>query len=598
MRKIGFRIRAAAVLPTNKRRQARWSCWTTRRSLHQAPLQLRIRQPSDAQQRTFVSQLDNSVQYFGLRPAVPLSAEDPPPSLVLSCHGASVEGIGQAASYSPKSWLHLVAPTNRRPYGFDWEDLGRADAMEVLALAKEQLTHDPARVYLTGHSMGGHGAWHLGSLYPDQFAAIGPSAGWVSFASYAARRRGEEDPPSRMEKLLQRGRTIGDPRELAVNLKHHGIYVLHGADDDNVPASQARTMAEVLAPIHHDWDIHEEPGKGHWWSNELDDGGAVCMDWPHMYDMFARHALPPTRSVRTVEFATANPGVSSQCHWLAIEGQLRHHDVSSVEIHTWPNKRRFAGTTQNVAVLKLDLSHFISPGAITVELDGQVLEDIEYPHHRPHLWLAYRDQTWVVIDAPPRSHKGPHRYGALKNEVRNHLLFVYGTNGDEEENESTMDKVRLDAETLWYRGNGSVDMVPDVAFDAASHPDRNVVLYGNADTNSAWSQLLKDSPVQVWRNRIQVGDRTFEGERLATLFLRPRADSDTASVLVISGSGPDGVRLSGKQSLFVPFVRYPDCIVLSGNELDTGTATVEVAGYFGLDWSVEGGEFVWREESE
>jgi len=26
----------------------------------------------------------------------------------------------------------LVAPTNRRPYGYDWEDWGRADALEVL----------------------------------------------------------------------------------------------------------------------------------------------------------------------------------------------------------------------------------------------------------------------------------------------------------------------------------------------------------------------------------------------------------------------------------------------------------------------------------
>ena len=100
--------------------------------------------------------------------------------------------------------------------------------------------------------------------------------------------------------------------------------------------------------------------------------------------------------------------------------------------------------------------------------------------------------------------------------------------------------------------------------------------------------------MQVWRNRIQIGDRTIEGEALATLFLRPRPDSDTASVIAISGTGPSGIRLSYKQSLFVPFVRYPDCIVLSGTELESGAATVEVAGYFGLDWSVDGGEFEWH----
>jgi hypothetical protein len=228
-----------------------------------------------------------------------------------------------------------------------------------------------------------------------------------------------------------------------------------------------------------------------------------------------------------------------------------------------------------------------------VELDGQTLEDIDHPESS-ELWLANRNQEWLVIDAPPRSHKGSHRYGAIKNEIRNRLLFVYGTNGDEQENKLTLDKARLDSETFWYRGNGGVDFVPDVAFDSASYPDRNIVLYGNAETNTAWSQLLKDSPVQVWRNRIQIGDRTIEGEALATLFLRPRPDSDTASVIAISGTGPSGIRLSYKQSLFVPFVRYPDCIVLSGTELESGAATVEVAGYFGLDWSVDGGEFEWH----
>ncbi len=40
---------------------------------------------------------------------------------------------------------------------------------------------DPARVYLTGFSMGGDGVWALGQAHPDQFAALAPvSSDWVS----------------------------------------------------------------------------------------------------------------------------------------------------------------------------------------------------------------------------------------------------------------------------------------------------------------------------------------------------------------------------------------------------------------------------------
>ena len=92
--------------------------------------------------------------------------------------------MNQSASYAPKTWGHVVAPTNRRPYGFNWEEWGRLDALEVLDIVKERYNIDENRIYLTGHSMGGHGVWHIGSLFPDRFAAIGPSAGWISFWTY------------------------------------------------------------------------------------------------------------------------------------------------------------------------------------------------------------------------------------------------------------------------------------------------------------------------------------------------------------------------------------------------------------------------------
>ena len=97
-------------------------------ALHEGATALRIRQPGQAHKTTFISDIDGSVQYYATVPArVPpeVETDGPPPGLVLTLHGASVEGIGQAGSYAAKPWCHIVAPTNRRPYGFDWEDWGR-----------------------------------------------------------------------------------------------------------------------------------------------------------------------------------------------------------------------------------------------------------------------------------------------------------------------------------------------------------------------------------------------------------------------------------------------------------------------------------------
>lgn len=590
IRKVAFRIRGSAPVASGTIEGTLKLQEQTSKYSHNIPLKLDAVNTDQARKVTFISGIDGSVQYFALRTATPLSPYSPPPAIVLSCHGAGVQAIGQSRAYSTKSWFHLVAPTNRRPYGYDWEDFGRLDALEVLDIARKSLVHDPSRIYLTGHSMGGHGAWHLAVTYPDLFAAVGPSAGWLSRSSYGRRQR-ETTDKSPIESLLSRCQKAGDTVALAANLNHEGVYILHGEKDDNVPVAQAQKMAEVLGGFHHDWVFHEEPGKGHWWGNEYNDDGSACVDWPFMFDLFARHAQAPSSAISDVEFVTANPGVSSQCNWLAIEAQIHHLDISKVHVHVWPHKRFFKGTTENVAVLRLDVGNLFSEEPITVELDGQTIDNIPYPEKDSLLWFGRQEESWHCIDKPPLQYKGPHRYGAIKDELKHRFLLVYGTSGTPEENAWAFGKARYDAETFWYRGNGSVEVLSDSDFTPSRYVDRTVVLYGNSDTNSAWSSLLSDSPVQVRRGRVQVGKRTFEGEDLSAFFIQPRKDSDIASVIAVSGSGLSGMRSAYAVSFFRSFVRYPDCLVTRVSKKQAGSTENVAVGFFGLDWSVTNGEF-------
>jgi hypothetical protein len=118
-RKVGFRLRGKPPVSGDSAPVGLTLLSGKRHALHSAATKLRIRRPEQTQKRTFISSIDGSVQYWALNPAQPIGRTGPPPALFLSVHGASVEAIGQADAYSPKSWGHLVAPTNRRPYGFD-----------------------------------------------------------------------------------------------------------------------------------------------------------------------------------------------------------------------------------------------------------------------------------------------------------------------------------------------------------------------------------------------------------------------------------------------------------------------------------------------
>lgn len=327
-------------------------------------LTLRKREPGQARKVTFLSKLDDSVQYYAHLPSL---QPGPGQALVLTLHGASVEAIGQAEAYSPKRWAHLVAPTNRRPFGFDWEDVGRKDGLEVLALAQAALQTDPQRTYVTGHSMGGHGAWMFGAQFPGRFAATAPCAGWQSFWTYAGGT--SRDAEGEIAKTLLRASNPSDPLLVGHNYLHTSIYVLHGDADDTVPVREPRTMREELAKLGARVSWHEEPGQGHWYDTDPEPG-ANCVDWPPIFDLFARTRMPASSEVTHLRFATLSPAIHSITHWATIGQQERPLLPSEVDLLARPLRREIMGTTKNVSHLELRPDALAGSGTWSAILDG------------------------------------------------------------------------------------------------------------------------------------------------------------------------------------------------------------------------------------
>jgi dienelactone hydrolase len=548
-------------------------------------LELSVVAPTVHHSRTFLSDIDGSVQLFSVAPwtGAPIEGGSGRPALILSLHGAGVEAINQARAYQPKDWSYVVAATNRRPYGFDWEDWGRLDALEVLAEAARLFGPDPARTYLTGHSMGGHGTWLVGATFPDLWAAIGPSAGWRSFSSYG----GGPPPadPSPVEEMLLRAASPGETVELARNFLHYGIYILHGERDDNVPVAQARFMRELLGGFHPDFSYYERPGAGHWWGDE-------CVDWPPLFEFFRRHVRPDDAAVDRIEFTTADPGISACSRWVTLLAQEHPLRYSRVRIERTETGSGFRGTTENVRRLALEVPGLTPADSVVVELDGTRLA-VTPAGRGERLYFEHEAGGWRPMGVPDPALKGPARSGGFKDAFRNRVVLVYGTRGDDREDARAFAKARFDAEMFWYRGNGGVDVVADTEFDPAAEPDRNVVLYGNADTNALWRPLLGESPVQVRRGGVRAGERSWTGEDLGAYFIRPRPGSPTASVGAVAWTGPAGWSAAGAGQYFISGAGFPDLLLFSAAMLRDGSSGVCGVGFFGDDWSLERGEFVW-----
>ena len=147
--------------------------------------------------------------------------------LILFLHGSGERGsnVWKVATHGPPSRVAaepdfpfiIVSP--QCPEGEHWSN------DTLLALLDEVLRNyaaDPARVYLTGLSMGGYGTWDLGLSHPERFAAIVPICGGGEMIS-----------------------VLLSSREKAEALKRLGIWAFHGAKDPVVPVEESQRMVDA-----------------------------------------------------------------------------------------------------------------------------------------------------------------------------------------------------------------------------------------------------------------------------------------------------------------------------------------------------------------
>ena len=578
IRKVPFRFDPSGADPDYEMAQVDLELINDNGTIHEKTFYVEVVQSNQHYSRTFISEIDGSVQYYSVAPQK--GGHQDGAALFLSVHGAEVEAISQARAYQPKDWGTLVAPTNRRPRGFNWEDWGRIDALEVLEIAKEEYQPDPQRIFLTGHSMGGHGTWYLGATYPDYWAAIALAAGYPTLRAYGSHDgRVPDEKESPIEKMLSRSANPSDVMNLIPNYSAHGVYVLHGDADRVVSVEHARIMRRELGKFHSDFTYYEYPGGSHWYGDE-------SVDWPPLFQFFKDREIPHPTEPDEIQFITPNPGISHSFRWAAIEQQAESLKMSSFNLNRDLDELKITGTTENVNRLTLNLEPFTAGESIEIKLDESTALQITVDADKT-VTLARTHSGWQQAGELSPDQKGPHRHGAFKEAFTNNMLFVYGTSGNKKENRLTYEKARFDAETWYYRGNGAVDVIPDSEFDPEVYQDRNVILFGNRDVNSAWDALLQESPIQISGNFVEFEGHRIEGDDLAAYFLYPRPDSDTASVAVIAGTGTQGMKAATGNQYFAGGSGFPDYMIFQSNMLLNGADSVIAIGFFDNNWDID-----------
>lgn len=201
-------------------------------------------------------------RYRLLEPPAGISGVSRPPGrkmpVVLFLHGAGERGSDneQQLQYLP-TWLaepasrerypcYLIAPQCRADHQWvevAWNDRAStpqaatpttdmAAAVAALEATLALEAADPRRVFLTGLSMGGFGAWDLAARMPERFAALLPICG-------------------------------GGDERTAPRLIDVPVWCFHGAADTAVPVERSRRMIAALEAAGGTPKYSELPDVGH-----------------------------------------------------------------------------------------------------------------------------------------------------------------------------------------------------------------------------------------------------------------------------------------------------------------------------------------------
>ena len=178
--------------------------------------------------------------------------------LILFLHGAGERGsdLAKVKVHGPpkivekKKDFPFIVVSPQCPAGEWWDPFKLTALLDGVTAAYRV---DPARVYLTGLSMGGFGTWELAMRMPHRFAAIAPICGG------------------------------GNPTMAAFRLRDMPVWVFHGDADPVVNVKLSDDMVAALKKAGNEVKYTRYEGVGH-------DSWTKSYDNDELYAWFLAHA--------------------------------------------------------------------------------------------------------------------------------------------------------------------------------------------------------------------------------------------------------------------------------------------------------------------
>ena len=93
----------------------------------------------------------------------------------------------------------------------------------------------------------------------------------------------------------------------------------------------------------------------------------------------------------------------------------------------------------------------------------------------------------------------------------------------------------------------------------------------------------------------QIRDKVLRGNQYGAYFIYPKPNSDFNSIGVVTATGIKGMHAAYANDYLENGTFYPDVIIFDEKMPKQGLSGVKFTGFFGNDWSIENGKFIWNQ---
>ncbi len=463
----------------------------------------------------------------------------------------------------------LLVPYGRR--NTDFQGIGEVDVLRAMHEVRTLYNVDAKRIYISGVSMGGMGAWNMLLRHPGLFAAAAPISGHTDMFRWWGWPRGQAAGFKRW--LVE----WDNPLDLAINLRNQPTLVQHGELDGLIPAEQSRLMVQAAKRRGLPIEYYEFPGQGHYIYWDLD-----C--YQQAWSWLVTRTLNP--SPKRISFKTYSLEYN-QAFWVTIEDFQRWGQPAEANVQVSPDGSALRVRTNNVSRLKLDVMN----APLQKVEDFDIIVNGEKTVGRAtanwDLYVSIGDPPADVPSWPPRKRKG--LCGPVEEVFDGPFVVVAGTGDDDAENKQIAERVQRWAGEWEAFSDGQPRITTDEALTEEAIKAYNLVLFGTPQTNCVLARVAARLPIQIGNHRYQVGPTVYEGEDLGLIMCYPNPLAPDRYLAVYAGQYyGDCLPVNHKLDLL------PDFIIFSSAAYDYDDANWYLcAGFFDMNWQIDQ-QLIWR----